>query len=364
MIKDWLRARVRCPQCLGDLGLSVEDQDGEIILRGRLHCAACGCAFPISMDMAFFGIKKSAAEARKQEMNAEFRWNFEMHGLDEHMAYAPTSFRMGLEAIRQLAALIPAQGMVLDVGAGCGYHAWQLAKHGYHAAAAELSPELLAYGDACFQPGVTFERIVTDCSLLPLADQSFDAVFCKETAHHIEDLPEVLGEFSRVLKPGGVLVLVEPCRPRRPGVKGWGDRARAAGLTHQDYGFRDYLRAVQRAGFRVVRLKSHRPPLPPARFHLLRVLDAVLAMCFRLDGWGGWQRLKRLRAHWLGGEVTLLARKHSAPLNGHVSVREVEIVPVARLEQLREAIETKRREVPGFLRIIEAVHREDQVDGG
>jgi 2-polyprenyl-6-hydroxyphenyl methylase/3-demethylubiquinone-9 3-methyltransferase len=41
---------------------------------------------------------------------------------------------------------------------------------------------------------------------LPFADQSFDAVFCCDVLEHVRDLPKVISEISRVLKPGGVFI--------------------------------------------------------------------------------------------------------------------------------------------------------------
>ena len=39
---------------------------------------------------------------------------------------------------------------------------------------------------------------------LPYADNSFDCVFCCDVLEHVQDLPKVISEISRVLKPKGV----------------------------------------------------------------------------------------------------------------------------------------------------------------
>ncbi len=41
---------------------------------------------------------------------------------------------------------------------------------------------------------------------LPYADASFDFVFCCDVLEHVQDLPKVISEISRVLKPGGVFI--------------------------------------------------------------------------------------------------------------------------------------------------------------
>ncbi|WP_247235076.1 bifunctional 2-polyprenyl-6-hydroxyphenol methylase/3-demethylubiquinol 3-O-methyltransferase UbiG [Telluribacter sp. SYSU D00476] len=41
---------------------------------------------------------------------------------------------------------------------------------------------------------------------IPYPDASFDVVFCCDVLEHVEDLPKVISEISRVLKPNGVFI--------------------------------------------------------------------------------------------------------------------------------------------------------------
>ncbi|WP_353720257.1 bifunctional 2-polyprenyl-6-hydroxyphenol methylase/3-demethylubiquinol 3-O-methyltransferase UbiG [Dyadobacter sp. 676] len=41
---------------------------------------------------------------------------------------------------------------------------------------------------------------------LPYADASFDCVFCCDVLEHVSDLPRVISEIARVLKPGGIFI--------------------------------------------------------------------------------------------------------------------------------------------------------------
>lgn len=52
--------------------------------------------------------------------------------------------------------------------------------------------------------------IVSDITDIPVADGSFDAVMCVEVFEHVPDPVAALRELSRVLKPGGTLVLTVP----------------------------------------------------------------------------------------------------------------------------------------------------------
>ena len=52
--------------------------------------------------------------------------------------------------------------------------------------------------------------IVSDISAIPEPDSSFDAIMCVEVLEHLADPISAIREFSRLLKPGGQLVLTAP----------------------------------------------------------------------------------------------------------------------------------------------------------
>jgi ubiquinone/menaquinone biosynthesis C-methylase UbiE len=52
--------------------------------------------------------------------------------------------------------------------------------------------------------------IVSDVTHIPRPDASFDAVLCTEVIEHIVNPIEAITEFSRLLKPGGQLILTAP----------------------------------------------------------------------------------------------------------------------------------------------------------
>jgi SAM-dependent methyltransferase len=51
---------------------------------------------------------------------------------------------------------------------------------------------------------------VCDIASIPLPAQSLDAILCTEVIEHVVDPMLVLGEFQRLLKPGGKLLLTSP----------------------------------------------------------------------------------------------------------------------------------------------------------
>ena len=51
---------------------------------------------------------------------------------------------------------------------------------------------------------------------LPFPDQSFDFLSMGYAMRHVSDLKTAFLEYRRVLKPGGIVLLLEICRPRSP----------------------------------------------------------------------------------------------------------------------------------------------------
>ena len=98
---------------------------------------------------------------------------------------------------------------ILEVGAGSGYDAKQLASD-YKLTLTDISPKTLQrLHDRLDHQDVTY--IAADGEKLPFVDGAFDAVFMVATWHHIEDPQAAINEAARVTRSGGRLVIgVEP----------------------------------------------------------------------------------------------------------------------------------------------------------
>ncbi len=99
-------------------------------------------------------------------------------------------------------------GRVLCVGSGLGLEAEDFKRRGFRPVAIELDRGLSRLPKKFF--GIP--SVNGSASCLPFKPGSFDAVFLASVLHHIPTglQEKSMLEFARVLKKGGVLVLVEP----------------------------------------------------------------------------------------------------------------------------------------------------------
>jgi ubiquinone/menaquinone biosynthesis C-methylase UbiE len=122
-----------------------------------------------------------------------------------------------LAALRELAAGL-GKPLVLDLGCGAGHASFAVAPVARSVTAFDLSSEMLAVvAGAAHQRGL--HNIVTEqgnVASLPFADASFCMVVTRFSAHHWFDVPAALREVKRVLKPGGLLVVIDITAPEEP----------------------------------------------------------------------------------------------------------------------------------------------------
>ena len=100
---------------------------------------------------------------------------------------------------------------ILDVGSASGVSAALLAARGASVVGIDISPGLITQAQRLWQAYA--DRIVFavgDAEALTYLDGSFDCCFFGGVLHHFPDRTKVYSEALRVLKPGGLLVAIEP----------------------------------------------------------------------------------------------------------------------------------------------------------
>ena len=161
-----------------------------------------------------------------------------------------------LTALRDIAANLTGSAkrpVVLDLGCGAGHASFAVAPVAQSVTAFDLAPQMLAVvAGAAQERGL--EQIVTqqgNVASLPFADASFCMVMTRFSAHHWFDVPAALQEVKRVLKPGGVLVVIDITAPESP----LHDTTLQAvellrdGSHVRDYRTSEWLRMLDDAGF-------------------------------------------------------------------------------------------------------------------
>ncbi len=123
-----------------------------------------------------------------------------------------------LSRIAELVAGDPADRRALDVATGAGHTAFAVAPFVAEVVASDVTPEMLLQVEAG-----TFSRrfdnlttTVADVHALPFADASFAVVTSRIAPHHFSALPLALREMTRVLQPGGLLIIVDSVVPEDP----------------------------------------------------------------------------------------------------------------------------------------------------
>mgnify|MGYP001131726732 CR=1 FL=1 len=106
--------------------------------------------------------------------------------------------------------------VVVDFGCGPGFFTVLLAKVAAKTIAVDVSPRMLERAASyAKKSGVTIQFLASSGTQIKLEDNSVDMVFLNHVFHEIEERPIVLGEFLRITRPSGRLVIVERTRGSR-----------------------------------------------------------------------------------------------------------------------------------------------------
>jgi ubiquinone/menaquinone biosynthesis C-methylase UbiE len=113
------------------------------------------------------------------------------------------------ESILDAFALPPAR-VVVEIGSGSGFYTAPLQRRlapGGLVAACDVSEKMLAILNQKQLPGIV--GLCIDHPHLPFKDQSSDVVFAGNVLHEFDHPLAMLGEAFRILKPGGILGIVD-----------------------------------------------------------------------------------------------------------------------------------------------------------
>lgn len=129
-------------------------------------------------------------------------------GLAERYDRTVRIFDTSYDRVRErIATDVPEDGRVLEVAAGTGQFTLDLARQASTLIATDFSPEMVARLSKQVDVAANIECATMSAYELDVGDASFDAVFCANGLHVMDQPDRALAEFRRVLAPNGVLII-------------------------------------------------------------------------------------------------------------------------------------------------------------
>ncbi len=157
---------------------------------------------------------------------------------------------------RAISRLVPPGLRVCDVGTGTGVLALELARLGLEVVAIDRSPNMLDAARAKLEgagiPGVELRR--GDAADLPLETDTVDAAFAHMVLHYLASPSDALAEMARVVKPGGLVVVVDFEQHDRDWMR------EELGVQWLGFPIDDVVGWLDRAGLDALRIERSDPP--------------------------------------------------------------------------------------------------------
>lgn len=262
-MKSELLEVLRCPHCQAQLRLVAEVEDEREVRVGHLSC--CGEMrhyFEIKNGIVHFcsGFDHDMVRRELEYENTTYHGSPRLTDpaliaqfpetlaeLWPHIANFGPDFRALIDKID-----VRPGAWVVDVGTGPCWSSRLLAQKGARVIALDVN-EANFYGlgtaDILFDAhGVYFERVLESMTEMPFASGSIDRITFNASFHHTPDMRRTLQECGRVLKPDGIIAMVnEEFGSLR---QDWApDEAASDTGSHHRIAYTEFETAAQEAGF-------------------------------------------------------------------------------------------------------------------
>jgi len=111
--------------------------------------------------------------------------------------------------VRKMVDMLPfPPKRVCDIGCAKGYVVHEFRKMGIEAYGVDISDYAISRSFEATRPFLRKADLNKD--KLPFDDESFDLLTCMAVIEHLIDVDHALGEFNRVLRAGGIMVVTTP----------------------------------------------------------------------------------------------------------------------------------------------------------
>ncbi len=209
MYIHWLDS-LCCPHCHGALSVyGGQVSDSGKLNEGGLACGACSRVFPVSEGIARFVADDDPVTEEESWKRSERRKRDEEAAVYDSMF---TGYRNAVECQTILRQLRPkSQDRIVEIGAGTGRITAAYAARVKSILAVDFSYDSLrVIAQRLERSPVDLCLVQADASLLPIRTGSFSKAVSAQVLEHLPGSMEranAIGEFSRILRPGGTLVI-------------------------------------------------------------------------------------------------------------------------------------------------------------
>jgi SAM-dependent methyltransferase len=133
-------------------------------------------------------------------------------------AYVESATHARGEDLDRIVALATEHGgeRVVDIGTGVGHTLRRVAPSFRAAVGIDATREMLDAGRTLLSGLANTILVQADARALPIATGSADVITSRLAAHHFVDAPAAFREIVRVLRPGGLFILVDNYAPDDP----------------------------------------------------------------------------------------------------------------------------------------------------
>jgi SAM-dependent methyltransferase len=212
----------------------------EGLIEGAIVCPRCSAWYPC--ESGLLDLRPAALQSpdRRTRIAARFALDDTGREIASHDAHksqqerffteeadgyerdvVQSSFYQALDdlTVHRWGASLPADSVVLDVGAGTGRVALRLAERGHHVIALDLTEALLRQAQRkARDAGVIVDALIADAEHLPVVDGGLDAVAVHGVLHHLTSPALVVNHAGRALRDGGHWFSLDPHRSPFRGV--------------------------------------------------------------------------------------------------------------------------------------------------
>jgi ubiquinone/menaquinone biosynthesis C-methylase UbiE/uncharacterized protein YbaR (Trm112 family) len=210
-----------CPRDKGKIELHSPEYDLDEIKTGLLKCTVCGQSYPVVNFIARFAENEIGSEALgglqhrkdprkiKEFLRGFYSSNPHYHQLidkTEKSGYTYDHILLGLiERLKKNRENI----QLLDIASGTGHYLERAFELGVSAYGIDLSSHAC---EMTREKNPNLSICQADAETLPFKGNEFDIILCLQLLEHTPFPETVVGEITRILKPGGYLFLSAPNR--------------------------------------------------------------------------------------------------------------------------------------------------------